>query len=155
MSSLSLLLVSLSRVSCNPILYNYLLLFWSTSHHSKCRSPHPFNLTTAMPSRPLGWARGYVHHAVISAWKFCASSGTDFFFLPLQQSRPNEVKNAVEVALRSGYRHIDGAAVYDNEKEVGDGIKASGVDRKDIFVGAPDSQKSPLEVCLALLRFED
>lgn len=57
--------------------------------------------------------------------------------------------------MRSGYRHIDGAAVYDNEKEVGDGIKASGVDRKDIFVGAPDSQKGPLEVCLELLRFED
>lgn len=52
----------------------------------------------------------------------------------LQQSSPNEVKNAVELALKSGYRHIDAAAVYDNEKEVGDGIEASGVDRKDIFV---------------------
>lgn len=51
-----------------------------------------------------------------------------------QQSRPNEVKDAVEVALKSGYRHIDAAAVYDNEKEVGEGIKASGVPRKDIFV---------------------
>lgn len=53
-----------------------------------------------------------------------------------QQSKPNEVKDAVEVALRSGYTHIDAAAVYGNEKEVGDGIKASGIDRKDIFVGA-------------------
>lgn len=123
--------------------------------HSKCRSPHPFNLTTAMPSRPLGWARGYVHHALLSAWKFCASSGTDFFS-PLQQSRPNEVKNAVEVALRPGYRHIDGAAMYGNEKEVGDGIKASGVDRKDIFVGVPDSQKASLRPCLAqLVRLGD
>ncbi|KAH8890654.1 aldo/keto reductase [Thozetella sp. PMI_491] len=49
-------------------------------------------------------------------------------------SKPNEVKNAVEVALKAGYRHIDAAACYDNEKEVGDGIKASGVDRKDIFL---------------------
>jgi diketogulonate reductase-like aldo/keto reductase len=40
----------------------------------------------------------------------------------------------VEIALKSGYRHIDAAAGYDNEKEVGDGIKASGVDRTDIFV---------------------
>lgn len=51
-----------------------------------------------------------------------------------QQSKPNEVKNAVELALKSGYRHVDAAAVYDNEKEVGEGIKASGVPRKDIFV---------------------
>ncbi|EFW99308.1 aldehyde reductase 1 [Grosmannia clavigera kw1407] len=50
------------------------------------------------------------------------------------QSRPNEVKNAVETALRLGYRHIDAAACYDNEKEVGDGIKAAGVARKDIFL---------------------
>ncbi|PSR99104.1 aldo/keto reductase [Coniella lustricola] len=50
------------------------------------------------------------------------------------QSKPNEVKNAVEVALKAGYTHIDAAAVYDNEKEVGEGIKASGVDRKNIFI---------------------
>ncbi|CAK7220015.1 hypothetical protein SBRCBS47491_004046 [Sporothrix bragantina] len=50
------------------------------------------------------------------------------------QSEPNEVHNAVAAALKAGYRHIDGAAVYGNEKEVGAGIKASGVDRKDIFV---------------------
>lgn len=50
------------------------------------------------------------------------------------QSKPNEVKDAVELALKSGYTHIDAAAVYNNEKEVGDGIKASGVPRKDIFL---------------------
>ena len=61
-----------------------------------------------------------------------------------QQSEPNEVKNAVEAALRSGYRHIDGAAVYGNEKEVGDGIKASGVDRKDIFVSPTSTLSSTL-----------
>lgn len=70
----------------------------------------------------------------------CLVRTSDSHFL--QQSRPNEVKNAVEVALKSGYRHIDGAAVYDNEKEVGEGIKASGIDRKDIFVGDFHS-KSP------------
>ncbi|KAI1394170.1 Aldo/keto reductase [Hypoxylon trugodes] len=50
------------------------------------------------------------------------------------QSKPNEVAVAVESALRSGYRHIDAAACYDNEDEVGRGIKASGVDRSEIFV---------------------
>lgn len=50
------------------------------------------------------------------------------------QSGPNEVKEAVAAALKIGYRHIDAATVYGNESEVGLGIKASGVDRKDIFV---------------------
>jgi L-glyceraldehyde reductase len=50
------------------------------------------------------------------------------------QSGPNEVKEAVMAALKIGYRHIDAAAVYGNEAEVGQAIKASGVDRKDIFV---------------------
>ncbi|PSR82938.1 GCY protein [Coniella lustricola] len=50
------------------------------------------------------------------------------------QSKPNEVKEAVEAALRHGYRHIDTAFAYGNEKEVGDGIKASGVPREEIFL---------------------
>src|SRR5512142_273988 len=40
----------------------------------------------------------------------------------------------VEQALRLGYRHIDTAQVYDNEREVGDGLRASGVRRDDVFV---------------------
>lgn len=50
------------------------------------------------------------------------------------QSKPNEVKLAVEAALKHGYRHIDTAFAYGNEKEVGDGIKASGVPRDQIFL---------------------
>jgi diketogulonate reductase-like aldo/keto reductase len=42
--------------------------------------------------------------------------------------------NAVKAALLSGYRHIDAAAVYQNETSVGKGIKESGVPRNDIFV---------------------
>ena len=40
----------------------------------------------------------------------------------------------VEQALRLGYRHIDTAQMYDNEKEVGEGIRASGVPRAQIFL---------------------
>ncbi|MCA6122669.1 aldo/keto reductase [Bradyrhizobium sp. WSM 1704] len=40
----------------------------------------------------------------------------------------------VEQALRLGYRHIDTAQIYDNEREVGEGMRASGVRRDDIFV---------------------
>jgi 2,5-diketo-D-gluconate reductase B len=40
----------------------------------------------------------------------------------------------VEQALRLGYRHIDTAQIYENEREVGEGLRSSGVKRDDIFV---------------------
>ncbi|KKY20939.1 putative aldo-keto reductase [Phaeomoniella chlamydospora] len=50
------------------------------------------------------------------------------------QSKPHEVEDAVAAALKIGYRHIDGAQGYENENEVGAGIKKSGVPREDIFL---------------------
>src|ERR1700738_4516652 len=40
----------------------------------------------------------------------------------------------VEQALRLSYRHIDTAQIYENEREVGEGLRASGVRRDDVFV---------------------
>src|SRR6202451_3061085 len=40
----------------------------------------------------------------------------------------------VEQAMRLGYRHIDTAQVYENEREVGEGLRASGIRRDDVFV---------------------
>ena len=40
----------------------------------------------------------------------------------------------VEQAIKLGYRHIDTAQVYENEREVGEGVRASGVKREDVFV---------------------
>lgn len=40
----------------------------------------------------------------------------------------------VEQALRLGYRHIDTAQAYDNEREVGEGLRASGIRRDEVFV---------------------
>jgi 2,5-diketo-D-gluconate reductase B len=40
----------------------------------------------------------------------------------------------VEQALKLGYRHVDTAQVYENEREVGEGLRASGVRRDDVFV---------------------
>jgi len=40
----------------------------------------------------------------------------------------------VEQALRLGYRHIDTAEMYDNEREVGEGLRGSGVHRNEVFV---------------------
>jgi len=50
------------------------------------------------------------------------------------QAMPGEVERAVETALKSGYRHIDCAAIYRNEVEVGVGIQRSGVARSEIFI---------------------
>ena len=43
-------------------------------------------------------------------------------------------KNAVIAAIKNGYRMIDTAEAYGNEKEVGAGIKQSGIDRKELFL---------------------
>jgi diketogulonate reductase-like aldo/keto reductase len=50
------------------------------------------------------------------------------------QTPPDETTAAVEAALSTGYRHIDTAAAYANERGVGEGIRRSGVDRSEIFV---------------------
>ncbi|KQR51279.1 oxidoreductase [Leifsonia sp. Leaf336] len=50
------------------------------------------------------------------------------------QSPPEETTAAVEAALATGYRHIDTAAAYGNEREVGEGIRRSGLHRSEVFV---------------------
>jgi diketogulonate reductase-like aldo/keto reductase len=47
------------------------------------------------------------------------------------QTPPDETRDAVRAALEAGYRHIDTAAAYGNEREVGDAVRASGLDRSD------------------------
>lgn len=46
----------------------------------------------------------------------------------------DEAINAVECALQTGYRLIDTAAMYENEKQIGEGILRSGIARNEIFV---------------------
>lgn len=75
-------------------------------------------------------------------------------------SKPNEVEQAVEIALRAGYRHIDAAAIYNNEEEVGRGIKKSGVPRSEFFLTsklwnhkrAPEDVESALDQTLRELQ---
>jgi len=50
------------------------------------------------------------------------------------QTPPEETRAAVESALSTGYRHIDTAAAYGNEREVGQAIRASGLDRDEVFI---------------------
>jgi 2,5-diketo-D-gluconate reductase B len=75
---------------------------------------------------------------------------------------PGETEEAVADALAAGYRHVDTATMYGNEEEVGRGIKASGVDRADIWVTtkvwmaeyAPDDLRASAEGSLAKLGLD-
>src|SRR6476660_9461625 len=50
------------------------------------------------------------------------------------QVPPEDTQRVVEEALDAGYRHIDTAAAYRNEKGVGAAIAASGIPRQEVFV---------------------
>jgi 2,5-diketo-D-gluconate reductase A len=55
---------------------------------------------------------------------------------------PGDTGEAVTTALKAGYRHIDTAQMYGNEKEVGDAIARSGLGRADVFVTSKLSNAS-------------
>jgi diketogulonate reductase-like aldo/keto reductase len=69
----------------------------------------------------------------------------------------------VEQALRLGYRHVDTAEMYDNEREVGEGLRASGVKRDEVFVTtkiwpshfAPRELERAARDCLLRLRLSE
>ena len=69
----------------------------------------------------------------------------------------------VEQALKLGYRHVDTAEMYDNEREVGEGVRASGLKRNDIFVTtkiwpshfAPRALERAARDCLVRLRLSE
>jgi diketogulonate reductase-like aldo/keto reductase len=50
------------------------------------------------------------------------------------QTPPDETREAVRAALESGYRHIDTAAAYGNEREVGEAVRDCGIDRSEVFL---------------------
>jgi 2,5-diketo-D-gluconate reductase A len=74
----------------------------------------------------------------------------------------SDAARVVETAIGSGYRHIDTATLYNNERGVGDGVRASGVPRGDIFVTTKvwdsdhgyDRTLRAFDSSLELLRFD-
>jgi 2,5-diketo-D-gluconate reductase A len=50
------------------------------------------------------------------------------------QIEPEDTVEAVSRALEAGYRHVDTAEMYGNEREVGEAVRASGLDRGEVFV---------------------
>ena len=79
------------------------------------------------------------------------------------QLNGNVGSRITEQALRLGYRHLDCALIYGNEKEVGEGLHASGVKREDVFITtkvphtalAPRNLERAVKQSLANLRVSD
>ncbi len=73
--------------------------------------------------------------------------------LGVYQSPPGRItQHAVEFALKNGYRHVDTARIYDNERDVGKGIRDSGVPREEVFVttklwNSDQGYESTLQAC--------
>jgi 2,5-diketo-D-gluconate reductase A len=78
------------------------------------------------------------------------------------QIDPDETAEAVSRALEIGYRHIDTAEMYRNEEGVGEAVRASGLDRGDVFVTSklnnafhrPGDARRAFEGTLSALGFE-
>jgi 2,5-diketo-D-gluconate reductase A len=78
------------------------------------------------------------------------------------QIDPSETVEAVTHALQIGYRHIDTAEMYGNEREVGEAIRRSGIDRSEVFVtsklnnGAhqPDDARSAFDATIEALGLD-
>lgn len=78
------------------------------------------------------------------------------------QIQPDQTKEATLKALEVGYRHIDTAEMYGNEKEVGEAVHASGIAREDIFVTSklnngfhdPAAAKKAFDATLEALAFD-
>jgi 2,5-diketo-D-gluconate reductase A len=78
------------------------------------------------------------------------------------QIEPKNTAEAAGEALEIGYRHIDTAEMYGNEKEVGEAIRASGLDRGEVFVTSklsnafhePDDARRAFDSTLSDLGFD-
>ena len=78
------------------------------------------------------------------------------------QVPPDDTADAVKTALDIGYRHIDTAEMYQNEKGVGQGIRDAGVDRADVYITSklnngfhePDAARRAFDHSLELLGFD-
>jgi 2,5-diketo-D-gluconate reductase A len=76
------------------------------------------------------------------------------------QIEPARTAEAVKAALEIGYRHIDTAEMYRNEKGVGEGIRDAGLDRADVFITSklnngfhlPDDARRAFDKTLSALK---
>ncbi|WNW10016.1 aldo/keto reductase [Pseudomonas sp. DTU_2021_1001937_2_SI_NGA_ILE_001] len=82
--------------------------------------------------------------------------------LGVWQASPEQAASAVRQALQAGYRHIDTAAIYENEEGVGQGLQEAGVPREQVFITTKvwnseqgfDSATRALDASLARLKLD-
>ena len=78
------------------------------------------------------------------------------------QIEPDETADAVKTALEIGYRHIDTAEMYGNEKGVGQGVRDAGIDRAQVYITSklnngfhkPDDARRAFDDSLKALNFD-
>jgi 2,5-diketo-D-gluconate reductase A len=78
------------------------------------------------------------------------------------QIEPDETAGAVRTALEIGYRHIDTAEMYQNERGVGQGVRDSGIDRSEVYITSklnngfhrPDDARRAFDGTLEALGFD-
>jgi 2,5-diketo-D-gluconate reductase A len=78
------------------------------------------------------------------------------------QIPPKETARAVSTALEAGYRHIDTAEMYRNEREVGEAVRASGLERSEVWITSklnngyhrPDDARRAFDETLAALGMD-
>jgi 2,5-diketo-D-gluconate reductase A len=78
------------------------------------------------------------------------------------QIAPDETASAVRTALEIGYRHIDTAEMYQNEKGVGQGIRDAGIDRDEVYITSklsnafhqPDDARRAFDATIEALGFD-
>ncbi|WP_328352567.1 aldo/keto reductase [Mycobacterium sp. NBC_00419] len=78
------------------------------------------------------------------------------------QIPPDETAAAVRTALEIGYRHIDTAEMYQNEKGVGQGVRDAGIDRSEVYITSklnngfhkPDDARRAFDATIEALGFD-
>lgn len=115
-------------------------------------------LTTTTLTSPALRTRGQIRTMATRQTRFQLNTGAQIPAVGFGTFQdPGAQEDAVSRALKAGLRLIDTARVYDVEKQVGKGIKASGIPREDIFLGTklwcnsfhPDDVEKSLDESLA------
>ncbi len=96
-------------------------------HHQRCRQ---------RLDQPLSRSGGAALMRTAAVKRFTLNNGVEMpaIGLGVFQTPPEETRSAVEAALSAGYRHIDTAAAYGNERQVGEALRNSGIDRDEVFL---------------------
>jgi 2,5-diketo-D-gluconate reductase A len=113
--------------------------------HPPLKEAHPVSTTSAVPTITLNDG-----HEI-------PQLGFGVFQIP-----PEETAQAVDHALEVGYRHIDTAEMYQNERGVGDAVRGSGIDRSELYITSklnngyhrPDDARRAFDQTLSELGFD-